>query len=159
MVKFDTGQTWLVVKFDHWSNSKLVNFKTGQIWPLVTLLSGQIRSVPGLRVFEQTGQIRRWSNLTSGQIWPLSKFQTGQIPNWSNLTTGQTPNWSNLLSPGFWWFSQVVKYQSGQIWPVVKFQTGQIPNWSNFKLVKFSRGSRPPSKRIATPLYGVVTVL
>jgi len=57
-----------VVKFDHWSNLKRVQFEYGQIQTLVKLLTGQLRSVPGHRVFEQTGQIREWSNLTSGQI-------------------------------------------------------------------------------------------
>jgi len=102
VVKFRTGQTWPVVKFDHWSNSKLVKFDYGQIQTLVKLLTGQIRSVPGHRVFEQTGQIRDFSNLTSGQNWPLLKFQTGQILDWSTLTTGQAPNWSTPLSPGLW---------------------------------------------------------
>ena len=119
LVKLDQCSNSTSGQFLNCSNSKLV------IQTLVKLLTGQIRSVPGHRLFEQTGQIRDWSNFTSGQIWPLLKFQTGQILNWSNLTTGQAPNWSTPLSPGLWpvWplFDQFDQFDQFWIWPVSKF--------------------------------------
>jgi hypothetical protein len=159
VVKSDTGQIWPLVKFDHWSNSKLVKFQNGQIWPLVKLLSGQICPVPGLSDFHQvvkfqTGQMwsvvkfDHWSNLKmvkfqSGQIWPLVKLsgQTAQSRDLATLTF--STKWSNptLVKFDHWSNSKLVKFQTGQI-----CQTGQV--WPLSHL----RESRLPYKGVVTAL-------
>ena len=96
MVKFDIGQTSLVVKFDHCSKSKLVKFETDQTWPLVK--SAQ---------FQYLAIFTKWSNST------LVK-----LDQWSNLTTGQIPKWSNsnLVKFDHWSNSQVLKSAQFRCW-------------------------------------------